>query len=81
MHDRPLPIASIRQHLNQQTMCALYRNHFASNSIYAAVLWSIWKFRNAIIFNCVTWLDIKQMVLDGYPSTKGLGNGKHIDSE
>jgi hypothetical protein len=37
------------------------KKHAAFNSICAAVLWSIWKLRNDLIFNGVTWLSFKQM--------------------
>jgi hypothetical protein len=37
------------------------KRHAALNSIYAAVLWSIWKLRNVLIFNAVTWLSLKQI--------------------
>jgi hypothetical protein len=37
------------------------KKHAAFNSICAAVLWSIWKLRNDLIFNGVTWLSFKQI--------------------
>lgn len=35
--------------------------HMALNSICACVLWNMWKFRNAFIFDNVYWHDIKQV--------------------
>jgi hypothetical protein len=37
------------------------KNHSAMNTICAAVLWGIWKNRNAMIFDGQTWLCIKQV--------------------
>ena len=37
------------------------KKHAALNSICAAVLWSIWKLRNDLIFNGITWIDLKQI--------------------
>jgi hypothetical protein len=37
------------------------KRHAALNSICAAVLWSIRKLRNDLIFNGVTWLSLKQI--------------------
>ena len=34
----------------------------ALNSVCAAVLWNIWKFRNDLVFNSVSWLNIKQVL-------------------
>ena len=37
------------------------KSHSALNAICAAVLWSIWKHRNALIFDGLTWLSMKQI--------------------
>jgi hypothetical protein len=37
------------------------KSNDALNSIYIVVLWSIWRLRNDIIFNGVTWLSMKQI--------------------
>lgn len=35
--------------------------HAATNSVCASVLWSIWKLRNAHIFNNATWVDMNKI--------------------
>jgi hypothetical protein len=37
------------------------KKHLALNTICAAVLWSIWKSRNALIFDNQTWISMKQI--------------------
>ena len=37
------------------------KSHSALNAICAAVLWSIWKHCNALIFDGLTWLSMKQI--------------------
>ena len=37
------------------------KKHAATNAICAAVLWGIWKSRNALIFDNQTWLCMKQV--------------------
>jgi hypothetical protein len=37
------------------------KNHSATNTICTAVLWGIWKNRNAMIFDGQTWLCVKQV--------------------
>ena len=37
------------------------KKHASTNAICAAVLWGIWKFRNALIFDNQTWLCMKQV--------------------
>ena len=33
----------------------------ALNSVCAAVMWNLWKFRNDLVFNGVLWINIKQV--------------------
>jgi predicted metal-dependent hydrolase len=35
----------------------------ALNTICAATLWSIWKSRNALIFDSKTWISLKQVLI------------------
>ena len=37
------------------------KKHCATNTICAAVLWCIWKHRNALIFDNQSWLSLKQI--------------------
>jgi hypothetical protein len=39
------------------------KKHAALNAICAAILWSLWKCRNALIFDGQTWISIKQVWL------------------
>jgi mannosylglycoprotein endo-beta-mannosidase len=39
------------------------KKHMALNTICAATLWSIWKSRNALIFDSKTWISLKQVLI------------------
>jgi hypothetical protein len=38
------------------------KKHIALNTICTATLWSIWKSRNALIFDSKTWISLKQVL-------------------
>jgi hypothetical protein len=38
------------------------KKHMALNSICAAIIWSIWKSRNALIFYSKTWISLKPVL-------------------
>ena len=37
------------------------KNKLVFNSVFACVMWCIWKFRNSMVFNNVLWSDLKQI--------------------
>ena len=37
------------------------KKHAVLNSVCAAFIWCLWKFRNSMIFNGQTWIDIRQV--------------------
>jgi hypothetical protein len=38
------------------------KKHMALNTICAVTLWSIWKSRNALIFDSKTWISLQQVL-------------------